>query len=219
MEQSFSFLQTSYGSFDLTWYNRYESDGKPDSPDFGLGKNWSAWQFARLTDHGDNISIMFSPEGYDRMSDPEGSTNAVLADFASVYYQYDAKRRVNEVSTEGGQVTETISYTTNTPSSYDPTNWVLKSVITRPDGLQKTVYANHIAQDLLTDDQDGTDHWITYRKYNADYRLAEQVHPSAIDMSGTPYNDSFDNLDCQIETGAGRIDVFTYYTTTNGTTG
>ena len=428
VEQSFSFLQTAHGSFDLTWYNRYESGGKPDSPDFGLGKNWSAWQFARLTDHGDNISIMFSPsrtggcgcesdhtfwfqgfeqfsrivepcfdclglltkmaplvastvddfrlvdkngivsvfdgtnhliksqttpggqvteyihdttltpnritdiqrtyaygtnqetiesrsisyidvggednvqfvtlrratdssnpswtsfrrlefvyytsveagkgnvgdlklikeqlpgaspgtwmddkahlfryytplesngfthalkyvlspEAYDRMSDPEGSTNAELAQFASVYYQYDANRRVNEVSTEGGQVTETISYTPHTPGSYDPLNWVLKSVITRRDGLQKTVYANHIAQDLLTDDQDGTDHWITYRKYNADYRLAEQVHPSAIDMSGTPYNQNFDDLDCQIETDAGRIDVFTYYTTTDGTTG
>ena len=155
------------------------------------------------------LKYVLSPEGYERMSDPEGSSNAVLAPYASVYYEYDSNRRVSNVSTEGGQRTETIVISDNPNTSptpaFTPDDWHRKAVITMPDGLVKTVYSNHVGQDLLVDDKSGTDNWITYRKYNADYRLVQLVRPSAI----TSYNDS-NNLGVQINT-VGVIDVTSYY--------
>ena len=40
-EQSFSFLETNYGSIDLSWFNLYESGGSATNPETGLGANWS----------------------------------------------------------------------------------------------------------------------------------------------------------------------------------
>ena len=155
------------------------------------------------------LKYVLSPEGYERMSDPEGASNAVLAPYASVYYEYDSNRRVSKVSTEGGQRTETIVISDNPNTSptpaFTPDDWHRKAVIAMPDGLVKTVYSNHVGQDLLVDDKSGTDNWITYRKYNADYRLEQLVHPSAI----TSYISS-NNLAVQIKSNEGLIDIFTY---------
>jgi len=164
------------------------------------------------------LKYVLSPEGYERIPNPEGSSNDDLAPFASAYYEYDSSsRRVKKVSIEGGQVTDTITFAVNpditVPSDYTADNWLRKAVITMPDGLEKTVYSNHVGQDLLIDDKDGNDHWITYRKYNADYRLVQLVHPSAIDMESDPYYDPDEkDLDVKIKTDDGLIDIFTYNT-------
>ena len=162
------------------------------------------------------LKYVLSPEGYERLNDvpgetPETASNTVLAPFVSVYYEYDSKRRVKTVSTEGGLVSDTIAFSENKSlANYDYNNWLRKCVITRPDGLVKTVYSNHIGQDLLVDDKDGNDHWITNWKYNVDGRLEQMVHPSAIDMSSAPYKETEDDLDVKINS-VGLIDVYDYY--------
>ena len=161
------------------------------------------------------LKYVLSPEGYERMSDPEGASNVVLAPYASVYYEYDStNRRVTTVAVDGGQTTETIAWADDNElesTEFTPDNWLRKAVITMPNGLERTVYSNHVGQDLLIDDRSGNDNWITYRKYNADYRLEQLVHPSAI----TSYSGSSDNLAVQIKTNAGLIEVFDY-NSTNG---
>ena len=161
------------------------------------------------------LKYVLSPEGYERMSDPEGASNVVLAPYASVYYEYDStNRRVTTVAVDGGQTTETIAWADDNElesTEFTPDNWLRKAVITMPNGLERTVYSNHVGQDLLIDDRSGNDNWITYRKYNADYRLEQLVHPSAI----TSYSGSSDNLAVQIKTSAGLIEVFDY-NSTNG---
>ncbi len=166
------------------------------------------------------LKYVLSPQGYDEITDPEGWDNSELAPFASVYYEYDSERRVSKVAVEGGAVEETIVYainenTTDPPPDFTYDQWFRKAVITQPNVLKKTIYSNHIAQDLLIDDDKdgtGTNNWITFSKYNSDYRLIELVHPSAIDMNGTPYNDGENDLDVAIYTNQGRIDIFTYVT-------
>lgn len=62
VEQQFSFLQTSYGSFDMSFYNLYVDGGSAADPNTGLSPDWSARQFARMTEvASDQFMIMFSP--------------------------------------------------------------------------------------------------------------------------------------------------------------
>lgn len=164
------------------------------------------------------LKYVLSPEGYEKLTDPETATNAQLAPYASAYYEYSIDRCVKKVEVQGGDVTDDVTVTENTGlTSFTYDNWYRKVVIDMPDGLKKTVYSNHVGQDILVDDEDGSDNWITYYKYNSDGRLEETVNPSAIDMSGTPYNDSNDDLNVQIKSSAGLINVNTYVTATGST--
>jgi hypothetical protein len=162
------------------------------------------------------LKYNLSPQGYVNMVadslTPETASDAQLAAYASVYYEYDDQRRANKASVNGGDTTYTVVYTENDAISFYAYNhWLRKAVLTTPDGATKTVYSNNIGQDLLVDLKDGSDQWITYTKYDDDARVIERVQPSAIDMSGTPYNEAFDNLDVQIKTSNGLINVTTYY--------
>lgn len=162
------------------------------------------------------LKYVLSPEGYDRMSDPENATNAALAPYASVYYEYDNNsRRVTKVATEGGLVENTISYVENSLTSPSIGDWVRKAVVTMPDSSTKTVYSNHLGQDLLIDDEDGTSSWVTHYKYNGAGQMLEKAYPSAV----ASYSDTEDDLDVMLNASSGLIEAYSYYESTNISTG
>ncbi len=63
VEQNFSFLQSRFGSFDISYFNLWRNENGNLTPkDFGLGINWFAAQFAQLSEHNDgSVSVVFSP--------------------------------------------------------------------------------------------------------------------------------------------------------------
>jgi RHS repeat-associated protein len=161
------------------------------------------------------LKYMLSPAGYQRFSDAVAPD---IADYAQVYYEYDEDRRVVRADTEGGQKRSDISYEVNTDLlDFDNNNWYRKAVMANLDDSVRTVYSNHIGQDLLVDIEDvGENHWITYIQYNHRGRVVEETMPSAIDMSGTAYDDAYDNLAVQREDHAGLIRLTTYYENNDG---
>ena len=61
--------------------------------------------------------------------------------------------------------------------------------------------------------------WINYYTYNQEGRKLEHAYPSAIDMSGTPFDEVAQDLNVQLKTNDGLIDVMTYYDVASGTPG
>ncbi len=131
-------------------------------------------------------------------------------------YQYDqTTRRVTQAQTAAGAVTYGITYTTSTNAD-GFNSWRTKATVTLPDGSTKIVYANHIGQDMLVDHQASSGRWIHFTQYDPDTSyVTSQYSPSAINMSGTPYDDSAANLNVQINGSSGLINVTTYYSDTD----
>ena len=115
-------------------------------------------------------------------------------------------------TTHGGEREFDIVYTESTGTAgYN--NWKLKSVLTSTKGstagATKTVYANHIGQDILVDLTKGGDQWVTHNKYNGDGLVTEQWNPTAVA--------SYTVLGNSITVNAasrGLIRLTTYYTST-----
>ena len=127
------------------------------------------------------LKYALSPEGYERMSDPEGASDPTLAGYASLFYEYDAKRRVSKAAVDGGSTSYTVIYSENGDlNNYEYNDWQRKAVMTTEDDATKTVFSNHIGQDLLVDLKKGADQWISYTKYDDDGFMIEQASPSAI---------------------------------------
>lgn len=162
------------------------------------------------------VKYVIDEHGYDSLSNPDTATDGQLKAASSAYYKYEpSTQTVKFVAIDGGELESTITYSLNTGTPTDPLNeWRLKSVYTAPDGTEKTVYSNYSYQDILVLDDDGTDQWIYYTKFDSDGRMIEQYTPAAIDMSGTPYDDSSDDLDVQINSSTGRINTTNWYSTT-----
>lgn len=163
----------------------------------------------------EGLKYVVGPAAYAKLTDPDTASDAQIAAVAQMAFQYDqTSRRVTQTKTNGGTLSTDITYTESSNTD-DFNHWKVKSVATMPGGLTKTVYANHIGRDMLVDDQKGTDRWIRYTHFNADARVDEQANPSAIDMSGTPYNDSFADLNVQLNASKGLIRITTYYGSTD----
>ena len=160
------------------------------------------------------LKMVISPECYDQLTNPDNMSDVQLKPYSSLYYEYDSNRRANAAATHGGTVNFSVVYSRNDAlGHFDYNRWYRKAVMTSPDGSFKTVYSNHIGQDLLVDLVDGGDRWILYTRYNNDGRTIERAQPSAIDMNaaGGPYNPAFDNLDVQLNPDSGLIELTSYY--------
>ena len=163
----------------------------------------------------DMLKYVIDPAGYESLANPDTASDAQLKSASSSYYQYDADYRVSRVETYGGTQWSTITYTDNTSTPTDPANnWKRKAVYTSNDGGVKTVYSNHLGKDMLLDETMGSDRWVHYFKFDADGREIENYSPSCIDFSSDPFDDSQNDLDVQIKTNSGRIDLTSWYTTT-----
>lgn len=157
------------------------------------------------------LKYVVGPEGYASLTSPDSATDAQVAAVATKYYEYDpVTRKVTKSQTNGGTVTYNIVYA-EAANTIDFNHWQLKAVATMSDGSTKTVFANHIGQDMLVDDQAGPDRWITYTQFNDDGRPQLRAKPSAIDMSGMPYTESDPTLAVELNEQEGLIEITTYY--------
>jgi YD repeat-containing protein len=139
------------------------------------------------------LRYVFNPDSYARLAaayaDPTTATDAQVAPYADLYFEYDALRRVStEVvqgagcsSCSGGQGTYTFSYKTSTfPDGFD--NWRRRTVETIPDGNTNTIYTNYAGQVLLkvfTDTSSSTS-WEAYDRYDNNGREVLHAQPSAV---------------------------------------
>src|SRR5690606_16726278 len=82
-------------------------------------------------------------------------------------------------------------------------------VESRSDGSEQIVYTNFIGQILVKELRFGTDRWIDYHKYDADFREILHASPSAVDT----YDESAD-LSVSLKADDGLIHITDYYSTT-----
>jgi RHS repeat-associated protein len=168
------------------------------------------------------LKYAVGPTAYASLADPEAASDGQIAAVASKAYQYDpTSRRVTQAKTHGGSQTYSIAYTeSGFADGYN--SWQLRAEATLPDGSTKIVYANHISQDMLVDNIQGSNRWINYVRFEDNVaspgnysravgRVTHRYSPSSIDMTGVPYDDSDPTLDVQLNSSKGLVQITTYY--------
>jgi RHS repeat-associated protein len=114
---------------------------------------------------------------------PETATNHAVAGYADKQFEYDGQRRVTRERVRGGTATYQNSYATSvfTPGG-DFNVWVGKTVETRPDGNQVTVFTNFARQVMFKVFRRVADNkeWYRLRRYDGQGRLVLQAGSSAI---------------------------------------
>lgn len=102
------------------------------------------------------LKFVISTGAWDRMvqagHDPLTATDAVMADYAEKYWEYDIFWRVVRQTLRSHEVdgtgTQTFDYVTSANAdAYN--NWKTKTTETLPDGTQNIVYCNYAAQVLV----------------------------------------------------------------------
>ncbi|WP_146561198.1 RHS repeat domain-containing protein [Posidoniimonas corsicana] len=166
------------------------------------------------TAYAGGLKYVVGPSGYASLgSTPGNATDPQVAAVAEKAYEYDpTSRRVTYAATHGGSQEFSISFT-ESANAIGYNHWQLKTVATMPDGSTKTVFANHFGQDMLLDhEKSGEGRWIHYSEFSEQNgRVTLRAQPSAIDMSGAPYDEGFADLDVQLNESSGLINVTTYY--------
>ncbi|WP_428936902.1 hypothetical protein [Fontivita pretiosa] len=163
-------------------------------------------------------------------SDPATATDAQVAGFANLYFEYDSEHRVTKetVSADGcstcsgGFGTYTFSYT-DSSNSDGYNSWKRKTVETLPDNNQNIVYMNAYGQVMLKAFKETSTgrEWVDYYQYDADGRLTLYANPSAVIRY---YHDSPDLINDPTLPGGnaeglfddrGLIELTEYYETTS----
>lgn len=196
------FQNGAWHDHEVTYY-RYYKPGEAGGFEHGLKYKLGPAAFQRL-------------KRDPQVASPFTASDEKVAQYADNYYEYDNQQRATKAAVRGGLLTYTYTYTTSEFED-NANHWHLKTVTTNPDGTQEIVFANYLAQVMLRDFTDGTNHWIDYSLYDNDGRVIEQATPAAIDMSGTPYDEGEADLDVQLNTDAGLIHVTDYYASTTAT--
>jgi len=159
------------------------------------------------------LKYVVKPNTYATMTadglDPTSVADAVLAQYADQYLQYDSDRRVTLEALDGGSRTYTFAFTPGgNPDDYN--NWAMKTVETWPDGSQNVVYTNYIGQILLKMLRAGSDSWINYYQFDSTGHQTMRAMPSAI----AGFNDMSANLGVTFNANLGQIWLTDYYTST-----
>ena len=189
---------TTWVDHDTSYY-RYYLDGDDLGFEHGLRFALGPDAFARLTE---------DPQ----VSDPFLATDAQVARYADSYFEYNADQRVTRSVTNAGLFTYLFDYTLSA-NDEDPNEWILKIVKTQPDGSTVTRYNNFLGQTMLTDLADGSDHWLNYFQYNADFREIVHASPSAV----ISYDEGQPDLDVSLQSASGLLNLTNYYATTTAT--
>ncbi|MCG6157614.1 hypothetical protein L1A08_17570, partial [Rubinisphaera sp. ICM_H10] len=110
----------------------------------------------------------------------------------------DDQRRCTREVVQGGTMEFTYSYT-DSSNAAGPNSWKRKTVETRPDGSQYTVFTNAAGLPMLADLGDGSSHWISFTKYDAENRVIMEASPSAV----TGYSEAAADL-LEFNSGTGK---------------
>ncbi len=166
------------------------------------------------------LRYVLDADGYARLSalglDPESVAlvpDAVLADFASEFYEYDASKRPSKVVKRAG--TETSLFDRLQGDGDPGRNWARREVETRPDGAAQTTYLNRAGRPVLKILQSGGNAWAEYWEYDADDRETLHATPASIASFAEPA-DADENFSVTLKTAAGRIGTRDYYPESEG---
>ncbi len=150
--------------------------------------------------------------------DPFTVSNAVLAEYADNYYEYDFNDRVVLERVNGGSMTMSFAYEENPEQppcdssssceANDPNFWVFKTTESLPDGSQKVVYANFAGQTMLSvlknaatppDSSSSSsssstavetvEEWLKFKRYDERGRVILAATPAAITGFDEDYGD------------------------------
>lgn len=190
----------------------------------GVGKNYYRYY---TSDSGigfvHGLRYVLDADGCVRMGelglDPENVaqvTDAVLADFAAEYFEYDANRRHSKVVVRAG--TETTTYARLNSDGAGGRNWTRREIATRPDGSTLTTYFDLADRAVLKILAQGADSWSDYWEFNADNRETLHATPAAIQSVTEPSNAS-QNFSVTLKANSGLIEMKEYYPGSGGGTG
>ena len=196
-----------------TWFYTYYADS--------LGSGFK---------HG--VRYVVPPQGYADAGGTISEVEGALDSYASSAYTYYADARVDVATvydaSAAGQESYSYLYTPDDSAWDDYNIWQWNAYETRPDGSHYTVYDSFTGQDMLTDLTDGSSHIVAWNHYDQGGRLDEAAQPSAVKTSVVAsngdcgYDDTHADLDPQLYSGSGLIDVYAYYvnsdTLTSGST-
>jgi hypothetical protein len=204
-------------------------DGSGNALDTSYYRYYTAGQSGGYQ-HG--LRSVFNPQSYARLaaaySDPTMATDAQVAPYADLYFEYDSLQRVSTEIVQGagdssstGDGTYTFSYTTSPfPDGFN--NWRRKTVETLPDGNTNTVYTNYAGEVMLkvfTDTGSSTS-WEIYDQYDNNGREDLDAQPSAVSGYDDSYADLLHNQSGNyqyLNDSSGLITVTDYGTSTTAT--
>ena len=134
------------------------------------------------------------------------SSDANVAKFADVYYEYDSQHRITKQIVQGtgcsactgGLGTYTYAYGSANNDTTNYNAWINKIAETQPNGTVHTVYTNNAGMTILDIVHSGSQNWLNYYKYDSDGRQIMHADPSAI----TGYSEA--NVDLVNYAGGGR---------------
>ncbi|MBL9090226.1 MAG: IPT/TIG domain-containing protein [Planctomycetaceae bacterium] len=170
------------------------------------------------------LKLVVGPEAFRRLeaaaSDPFEASDALVAQFADQYFEYDDEQRVTREVVDAGTYGYDFTYEENAAfDANDPNSWMMKTTETLPDGTQNIVWANGVTQVLLKEvrSEGGSQRWMEYQQFNADYNLILRAAPSAVDMEATASaSSSGGELHVNLKPNSGLIHSYGYYDGTDG---
>ncbi|MFO0981425.1 MAG: DUF6531 domain-containing protein [Planctomycetota bacterium] len=173
--------------------------------------------------HDDHLKYVFDAEGvrnYDFSSDGDiadadlrAASSATLEPYAAAYFEYDSSHRINKFWLNGEcncsgsangthflEYEDNPSYSNDT-SAYDEDEFLLRTIVQRPDGSYVTQYFDEVLQPLsrvITDaDPDNTNpspsFWATYVDRNSKGVITEVSTPANVSE-----RDRLHALECQL---------------------
>ncbi|NNJ26204.1 hypothetical protein LzC2_22850 [Planctomycetes bacterium LzC2] len=180
---------------DLKTVERFDHDGTAwQSLGLQYYRYWKTNAGAGL-EHG--LQYVLKTGSYDRLAaavaDPLTASNAVVAQYADHYFEYDG-RRASKETVSGGSRTMTFAYHDNpTYFTAEPIAfnvWLRRTTETRSDGSQVVLYCNSSGQTMLRVEKDGADEWVRYNRFDDDGRVILKASPSAV----SDYDELLDDL-------------------------
>ncbi len=167
------------------------------------------------------LQYVVGPEAYSRMVvaglNPLTASATVLNNYADYRLQYNSDQRVTFEAVAGGARVYTFAYTQRSGTSSDLNQWQRKTVMSRPDGGQVTVFVNGIGQAILHEllDQYNELSWRHYFEYDSAAHVTLHAHPSAV-QSWSLASDS-SPLSVTLRASDGFIELTDYPTSTTAT--
>ncbi len=175
------------------------------------------------------LKYYLDAEAYERLkndpavSDPLSASDALVAQYATLYLEYDATGRVSKRrALGGGEVT--FSYVEGYTLTDDLNKYRLKTTETHADGSVRTRYTNFQGQVLLAELQESagaSERVLEFRQYDGQGNLTLHATPSA--LAGYSSSNGTITPTYQSEGGqytVGLVHLYTYYSeTTTGSGG
>jgi len=170
---------SQWNSTGTTYYRYYLTLGTSPSSSSSSGGPPPSPDYVHL------LKYVVLPDSFEKLSsdpavsDPYTASDAVVAQYADNYFEYDAQQRVTKEAVFGGSEVFAFSYSESSfTDGYN--SWKTKTVETLPDGTKNIVFSNYAALTMLQVTQSGTDEWCSFFEYDTNAKVILAARPSAI---------------------------------------